>query len=135
MAVTGEGVTIGRYCNRCVQVWAMKGRIGGPAFLSASGRALLKWGGVLGWCRSRLQPRVNVVKASGHEDLQSVQVCEVHDNTFRRGFDTHAQDAGVHILLIEQHQRWRGKGSQHDRLVIHYDRGSLWRALLVTLMT
>ena len=135
MAITGEGINIGRYCQRCILVWAMKGRVGGPAFLSASGRASLKWGGVLGWCRSRLQPRVNVVKASGHEDLQNVQVCEVHDNTFRRGFDTHAQDAGVHVLLIEQHQRWRGKGSQHDRLVIHYDRGSLWRALLVTLMT
>jgi hypothetical protein len=135
MAVTGEGVTIGRYCNRCVQVWAMKGRVVGPAFLSVSGRAVLKWGGVLGWCRSRLQPRVNVVKSSGNEDLRGVQVCQVHDNTFRRGFDTHAQDSGVNVLLIEQHQRWRGKGAQHDRLVIHHDRGSLWRALLITLMT
>jgi hypothetical protein len=135
MSVTGEKVQVGMYCQRCVRVWEVMGRVSGPAFLSVSGRGILKWGGVLGWCRLRLQPRVNVVKKSGHEDLVSVAVSQVYDNTFRRGFDSHAQDSGVNPILIEQHQRWRGKGKQHDRLVIHYDRASLWRALLITLMS
>lgn len=134
-AVTGSGVPVGAFCARCVRLWEVQGRTSGPAFLSVSGRAGLVWGTASGWCKSRLQPRVAVVKESGHADLRDVEVSEVHDNTFRRGFDTHAQDSGVHPHLIEAHQKWRAKGKQLDRLVLHYDRTSLWRALFITEVT
>lgn len=134
-AVTSSGIPVGAFCARCVTLWQKRGRTTGPAFLSSSGRAVLTWGGANGWCRSRLQPRIAVLKAAGHPDLGGLDASEVNYNTFRRGFDTHAQDSGVHPVLIEAHQKWRAKGKQIDRLVLHYDRASLWRALFITEVT
>ena len=39
--------------------------------------------------------------------MRDVEVTEVHDSTFRRGFDSHANPH-----LIEAHQKWRAKGKQ-----------------------